>query len=81
MATAPMKPFPVVLDLTDDQAYYVLTAALEEFASSAEHQAENEEQTARYNERPDDGQAAFFRRLAEIAKQLREDVERQLDEG
>lgn len=79
--TTPMKPFPVVLDLTDDQAYYVLTAALEEFAGSAEHQAENEEQTARYNERPVDRRAADLRHLAAIAKQLRDDVERQLDEG
>lgn len=81
MAAAPMKPFPVVLDLTDNQAYYVLTAALEEFAAKAEHEATGEEESARYNERPDDGRPADLRRLAEIAKQLRDDVERQLDEG
>jgi len=81
MANAPMKPFPVVLDLTDHEAYYVLTAALEEFAGSAEHQAENEEESARYNNVDAGQRPADLRRLAEIAKQLRDDIERQLDES
>jgi len=81
MATAPMKPFPVVLDLTDHEAYYVLTVALEEFAATLVHQAENEEESARYNNVDAGSRPADFRRHAEIAKQLRDDIERQLDES
>jgi hypothetical protein len=49
MMTDTTKPFPIVLDLTSTDAFYVLTTALEEFATTAEFGAEESEKSAKYN--------------------------------
>lgn len=69
-------PFHVVLDLTEDRAYSVLTLALEAYAERTRAEAADEEQ----NERPNQFQIADLNALAEIATTLLEDIDRQLTE-
>jgi hypothetical protein len=76
-----MKPFPVVLDLTGQDAFYVLTTALEDFAGKAEFDAENDEQSAAYNGTEPAKHVETLRAHAAIAKQLLDDLHRQLDES
>ncbi|MDY7528382.1 MULTISPECIES: hypothetical protein [unclassified Cryobacterium] len=67
-------PFHVVLDLTEDRAYSVLTLALEGYADRTRAEAENEEQ----NEQPNQFHVNDLNALAEIAANLLEDIDRQL---
>ncbi|MBX0301844.1 hypothetical protein C3B59_05930 [Cryobacterium zongtaii] len=69
-------PFHVVLDLTEDRAYSVLTLALEAYAERTRGEAADEEQ----NEQPNEFQIADLKALAEVAAGLLEDIERQLTE-
>jgi len=47
--TTPTPSFdPVLLDLADESDYYILTEALREFISVAEHNADNEDESDRY---------------------------------
>jgi hypothetical protein len=69
-------PFPVVLDLSDNDAYSVLTAALGEYAETARGNAADEAE----RETPNPHQIDFFNGLADIAENLADDVERQLNE-
>lgn len=75
--TAQNVPFHVVLDLTEDRAYSVLTLALEGFAERARADATNEAET----ELPNRFQVDDFNALAELAETLLEDIERQLTEA
>jgi len=70
-------PFPVVLDLSDDQAYSVLTLALSDYAERARHQALDEADS----EIPNNYQIAHFNKIADVADGLVDDVERQLDDA
>jgi len=69
-------PFPVVLDLSDNDAYSVLTTALGDYAETARGRAADEAEI----EKPNQHQIDFFNKLADIAENLADDVERQLDE-
>ena len=69
-------PFHIVLDLTEDRAYSVLTLALEAYAERTRAEAADEEQ----NEQPNEFQIADLNALAEIATSLLEDIDRQLTE-
>jgi hypothetical protein len=69
-------PFHIVLDLTEDRAYSVLTLALEAYAERTRAEAADEEQ----NEQPNEFQIADLNALAEIATSLLEDIDRQLNE-
>lgn len=70
-------PFPVVLDLSDNNAFAVLTQALTDYAERARWEAQNETEAANANEY----QIADFNKMADIADRLNADVERQLDEA
>lgn len=70
---------PVLLNLADDDDYYIVTEALREFASEADHQADNEEESARYNGQPTGPRVGTLRAQAERARVIVADVERQLD--
>jgi hypothetical protein len=69
-------PFHIVLDLTEDRAYSVLTLALEAYAERTRGEADAEEQ----NERPNEFHVRDLNGLAEIAAGLLEDIDRQLTE-
>ena len=60
----------VTLDLTDPSRYPILVGALDQYASEMEHQAQ---------EADDDIQERYWLKQAAIARQLREDIEEQLD--
>ncbi|WEO76021.1 hypothetical protein BJQ94_11620 [Cryobacterium sp. SO2] len=77
MATEQRKPFPVVLDLTEDRAYSVLTLALSGYAEVARADAADEEQ----NEQPNQFRVDDLNEIAVTAESLLEDVERQLIEA
>ncbi|MBO0985007.1 hypothetical protein [Rathayibacter sp. SD072] len=70
---------PVLLNLANDGDYYIVTEALREFASEADHQADNAEENARYNSQPASARVAPLRAQAERARAIVTDVERQLD--
>ena len=70
-------PFHVVLDLSKDNAYSVLTLALEDYAERARADAATEAE----NERPNQFQVDDFNALAELAETFLEDIERQLTEA
>ncbi|MBN9214151.1 MAG: hypothetical protein J0J04_04925 [Microbacterium sp.] len=67
---------PVLLDLGDADDYYVLTAALDDFASHLDAQAEEEARTP--GAPGDAAQSRSFRILAARARRMRGAVERQL---
>ena len=75
--TAQNVPFHVVLDLTEDRAYSVLTLALESYAERSRADAETEAES----ERPNQFQVDDLNALAEVAETLLEDIERQLTEA
>jgi hypothetical protein len=75
--TAQNVPFHVVLDLTEDRAYSVLTLALESYAERSRADAATEAE----NERPNQFHVDDLNALAEIAETLLEDIERQLTEA
>ena len=75
--TAQNAPFHVVLDLTEDRAYSVLTLALEGYAERARADAANEAET----ELPNRFQVDDFNALAEISETFLEDIERQMTEA
>jgi hypothetical protein len=70
-------PFHVVLDLTEDRAYSVLTLALEGYAERARADAATEAEL----ERPNRFQVDDFNALAELAETFLEDIERQVTEA
>ncbi|MWV51617.1 hypothetical protein GRS96_20340 (plasmid) [Rathayibacter sp. VKM Ac-2803] len=72
---------PVLLDLADSSDYYILTEALSEFISVAEHNADNEDVSERYEGRDpsENPRANSLRAQAERARVILADVERQLD--
>nr|WP_181716125.1 hypothetical protein [Cryobacterium sp.] len=69
-------PFHIVLDLTEDRAYSVLTLALEGYAERTRAEAADEE----HNEQPNQFQVNDLNALADIAGNLLEDIDRQLTE-
>ena len=70
---------PVLLNL-DTDTYGILTSALRNFAEANDHQAEDERQRVRDNDLPETASnAGSFRFLAEQARALVLDVERQID--
>jgi hypothetical protein len=77
MVAEQRKPFPVVLDLTDDRAYSTLTLALTGYAESARADAADEEQS----QEPNELRVENLNTIAVIAESLLEDVERQLAEA
>jgi len=68
-------PSPVQLDLTDDDAYYVITQALSDFAHETRGRAED---MAGY-ETPDARGALAAFALADVAESLRLQIETQID--
>jgi hypothetical protein len=76
MPETQQPPFPIVLDLTDNDAYSVLTTALGEYAETARGRAADEAEI----QVPNQHQIDFFNKLADIAESLVDDVERQLEE-
>lgn len=79
MTTPPPSFDPVLLDLADESDYYILTEALREFANQAESDADNEDESDRFEGRPRGARAASLRAQAERARAITADVERQLD--
>lgn len=69
--------FHVVLDLSEDHAYSVLTLALEGYAERARADAATEGES----EQPNQFQVDDFNALAELAETFLEDIERQLTEA
>ena len=69
------NPAPVLLDLTDDNAYYVITQALSDFAHEARGRAED---MAGYEIPDAAGSLAAFE-LADVAESLRLQIETQID--
>jgi hypothetical protein len=74
-------PFPVVLDLTSDEAYDVITAALNDYARRCDEDAEATDDHAQLYNRPMDPLAKSFRHKAAVARRLIDDIERQLAES
>ena len=74
MAAKQLPPFPVVLDLTDDRAYGVLTIALGIFAETARGDADDEAQ----RESPNQSRVDDLNAIADTAERLLEDIDRQL---
>ncbi|MFF1572315.1 hypothetical protein ACFVWR_06165 [Leifsonia sp. NPDC058292] len=74
-------PFPAVLDLTSDDAYNVITAALAEYASRCDDDVEAADDHARLYNRPVDPLADRFRQKAAVARRRLDDIERQLSES
>jgi hypothetical protein len=70
-------PFPVVLDLSDDRTYTVLTVALGAFAETARAEAADEGRSGRTNRQRVDNLNA----TADAAESLLEDIERQLTQA
>lgn len=66
-------PFHVVLDLTEDNAFSVLTLALESYAERTRADAANEAES----EQPNQSQVNELNALAQIAETLLEDIDRQ----
>lgn len=79
MPTPPPSFDPVLLDLADEADYYIVTEALREFANQAESDADNEDESDRFEGRPSGDRAATLRAQAERARAITADVERQLD--
>lgn len=78
--TTPRPSFdPVLLDLADEDDYYIVTQALRDFAHQAESDADNEDESDRFEGRPSGDRAANLRAQAERARTITADVERQLD--
>ena len=74
------EPFELVLVNLDTDTYVFLTSALRDFAEANDHQAEDERQRVRDNDLPETASnAESFRLLAEQARALVLDVERQID--
>jgi hypothetical protein len=76
MAQKQQPPFPIVLDLSDNDTYSVLTLALGQYAETARGNAADEAE----KEKPNQHQINYFNKLADIAEILVDDVERQRDE-
>lgn len=68
---------PVVLEVTSPVDYYVLTAALEEFAADQYHRADAERDAASETGRPSDENER--RDQASRAHRMIADIERQID--
>jgi len=76
--TNPTSFEPVLLNLADNQDYGILVNALSDYAGQLEHEAENDEIEARFNDRPA-LQAEGLRVEAQRARAIADDIERQLD--
>lgn len=83
---AQQQPFVVVLDLSAQDAYDAITAALSDFWSRRSEDAADSDAAARENAsyseavRLNEHQAALARKDAAAARALLDDIERQLDE-
>lgn len=77
MTVPASPPFPVGLDLSDNNAYSVLTLALTDYAQRTRADALEEEEV----ERPNQHQVDYLNSMADTAERLVADVERQLDEA
>ncbi|KQQ18679.1 hypothetical protein ASF48_17305 [Rathayibacter sp. Leaf299] len=69
----------MLLDLADEDDYYIVTQALRDFAHQAESDADNEDESDRFEGRPSGSRPATLRAQAERARAITADVERQLD--
>lgn len=69
------NPAPVLLDLTDDNAYYVITQALTDFAHESRGRAEG----FAHADDIDTAQVVKQLDLAELAEALRVQIETQVD--
>jgi uncharacterized membrane protein len=69
------NPSPVLLDLTDDNAYYVITQALTDFA----HQARGRAEGFAHADDIDTTQVVEQLDMAELAEALRVQIETQID--
>lgn len=75
------QPFdPVMLDLTDDDDFATIVLALEDYESRMRAQADDDEEIERANPGVA-ADAARFRDVAERARRLVDEIQRQLDEN